>query len=159
MDFDTAFTKLLGHEGAYSNHPNDPGGETMWGITIAVARANGYTGAMRNMPVAVAKAIYRKDYWDRAKCDQLPAEVRFDMFDMAVNSGVGFAARTLQKAAGAVVDGVIGPNTIKAAAAIDPARLVARINGHRLELMANLPTWATFGKGWARRIAANLQSI
>lgn len=159
MNFDTAFTKLLGHEGAYSNHPNDPGGETMWGVTIAVARANGYTGAMRNMPVAVAKAIYRKEYWDRTKCDQLPAEVRFDVFDMAVNSGVGFAARTLQKAVGAVVDGVIGPNTIKAASVTDPARLVARINGHRLELMAGLPTWPTFGKGWARRIAANLQRV
>lgn len=159
MDFDTAFTKLLGHEGAYSNNPKDPGGETMWGVTIAVARDNGYLGKMAEMPVAVAKAIYRKEYWDRVKADQLPAEVRFDVFDMAVNSGVGFACRTLQKAAGVVTDGIIGPGTLAAVAKENPLRLVCRMNGHRLELMTGLNTWPTFGKGWARRVASNLQSV
>lgn len=59
-DFDNAFDTLLGHEGEYSDYPGDPGGQTMWGITIAVARAEGYVGAMRSLPVEKAKEIYRK---------------------------------------------------------------------------------------------------
>lgn len=156
MDFDTAFDRLIGHEGGYSNHPDDPGGETMWGVTARVARANGYTGPMRDMPRSTAKAIYRKLYWDAVKADQLPEAVRFDVFDGAVNSGVSQSAKWLQRAAGVVDDGVIGPKTIAAASAVGPI-IAARYNGHRLEFMANLPTWGSFGKGWARRIASNLK--
>lgn len=156
MDFDKAFDRLIGHEGRYSNHPADPGGETMWGVTARVARANGYTGPMRDMPRSTAKAIYRRLYWDAVKADQLPESVRFDVFDGAVNSGVSQSAKWLQRAAGVVDDGVIGPKTIAAASAVGPV-IVARYNGHRLEFMASLSTWSSFGKGWARRIASNLK--
>ena len=88
MNFDQAFEKLIGHEGRYSNHPADKGGETMWGITEAVARAHGYVGAMEELTQWQAGAIYRASYWTPLKADQLPAEVRFDVFDGAVNSGV-----------------------------------------------------------------------
>ena len=57
-NFNRAFTELLGNEGGYSNNPNDPGGETNWGITLAVARANGYVGAMKDMDQSFAKRIY-----------------------------------------------------------------------------------------------------
>lgn len=93
MDFDQAFDRLIGHEGGYANHPSDPGGETMWGVTARVARANGYQGDMRALPRDLAKAIYRKAYWTPVKADQLPEGVRFDVFDAAVNSGVGQAAK------------------------------------------------------------------
>lgn len=156
MDFDKAFDRLIGHEGGYSNHPADPGGETMWGVTARVARANGYTGPMKDMPRSTAKSIYRKLYWDAVKADQLPETVRFDVFDGAVNSGVSQSAKWLQRAAGVVDDGVIGPKTIAAASAVGPV-ITARYNGHRLEFMASLPTWSSFGKGWARRIASNLK--
>jgi len=155
MDFDTAFERLIGHEGGYSFHPSDPGGETMWGVTARVARANGYTGDMRSLPVEAAKAIYRRLYWDAVKADQLPSSVRFDVFDAAVNSGVGQAAKWLQRAAGVADDGVIGPATLAAAAGAGPT-LAPRFNGYRLQFMADLPTWPSFGRGWARRIASNL---
>lgn len=158
MDFDTAFTQLLGHEGSYSNHPSDPGGETMWGIIKTVAVENGYNGPMRDMPVDVAKAIYRKQYWVPAKCDQLPPILRYPVFDAAVNSGVGQAAKWLQRAARVDVDGVIGPKTLAAVALMDPNLLYRRIMGQRLRLMTDLKHWDAFGKGWARRVAALLEA-
>lgn len=156
MNFDQAFDRLLGHEGGYSNNPADPGGETMWGVTLRVARANGYQGPMRDLPRDTAKAIYRKLYWDAVKADQLPDTVRFDMFDGAVNSGVSQSIKWLQRAAGVADDGSIGPQTLAAVAAAG-AGISAKFNGQRLEFMADLPTWSSFGRGWARRIASNLQ--
>lgn len=155
MNFDTAFHKLLGHEGGYVNHPQDPGGETNWGITVAVARENGYQGPMRELPLDVAKAIYRKRYWDAVRADELPAELRYPMFDAAVNSGPGQAIRWLQRALGVADDGKLGPITLAAAAQAQD--LSRKLLGQRLEFMTNLSTWPAFGKGWARRIAALLQ--
>ena len=157
MNFDEAFTKLLGHEGGYSNHPADKGGETMWGITIAVARADGYKGAMRNMPVDFAKGVYKRSYWDAVHADKLPAKARYAVFDAAVNSGVSRAKKWLQQALGVAQDGQIGAKTLAAAAAIDGGVLLARYMGIRLEFMASLSTWSSFGKGWARRVASLLQ--
>lgn len=158
MKFDEAFDRLLGHEGLYSNNPADPGGETMWGVTARVARADGYLGEMRDLPRERAKSIYRRLYWDAVRADQLPAAVRFDVFDGAVNSGVVQSIKWLQRAAGAADDGILGPKSMAAASAAGPA-LAARYNGHRLLFLADRPTWGSFGRGWARRIAANLQKV
>lgn len=70
LSFDQIFDRCMGHEGGYVNHPKDLGGETNWGVTIGTARANGYIGAMRSMTRLQAKEIYRKAFWQRAKCDQ-----------------------------------------------------------------------------------------
>ena len=157
MNFDQAFQKLLGHEGGYTNNPSDPGGATNWGVTQAVARANGYAGDMRDFMPAQAKAIYKRLYWDAVRADELPDSVRFDVFDAAVNSGVGQAVRWLQRAVGAEADGVIGPATIAAAAAEPLA--AQKFNGYRLMMMADLKTWSVFGRGWAKRIATNLIGV
>lgn len=154
--FDKAFTLLLGHEGSYSNHPNDPGGETMWGVTKAVAIENGYTGPMADMSVNVAKMIYRKKYW-LDTFDELPYPVAFNLFDAAVNSGVGQAVRWLQRSLGVADDGKFGPVTLAAAKVADPMTLIAKFNAKRLLFITNLSTWPTFGKGWTRRIASNLE--
>lgn len=159
MKFEQAFTKLLGHEGGYSNNPSDTGGETMWGVTIAVARANGYTGTMRALPQSVAMAIYKKDYWDAVQADNLPDAARYAVFDAAVNSGVRQSAKWLQQALGVNQDGVIGKQTIAAAQAFDGRELAAKMLGARLQFMTNIPSWPTFGKGWARRIAALLSEV
>jgi len=156
MTFDACFTRLLGHEGGYSNHPDDPGGATNWGITEAVARANGYSGDMRKLTQTQARQIYRKLYWDPPGIINLPPELHFDVFDGAVNSGPTQAVKWLQRAIGVVDDGVIGQKTLHACSLIPPAIILARYNGHRLHFMTNLKTWPTFGKGWARRIAVNL---
>jgi lysozyme family protein len=153
MKFDDAFTKLLGHEGAYSNHSADPGGETMFGITIAVARANGYTGPMRQLPQTEAKRIYKALYWDKVQADALPDRVRYAVFDAAVNSGPGQAVRWLQRALGLADDGHIGPVTIAYVKQADHEALTRKMLAQRLRFMTNLTTWSSFSRGWARRIA------
>lgn len=157
MNFDQAFHTLLGHEGGYSNDPADPGGETMWGVTEEVARKSGYQGAMRDLPVELAKSIYRAKYWDAVRAAELPSAVRYSMFDAAVNSGPGQAIRWLQRALGVADDGKLGPITLAAAAQAPADALARKMLGQRLEFMTNLSTWPTFGRGWARRIAALLQ--
>lgn len=156
MNFDQAFDKLLGHEGGYVNHPDDPGGATRWGVTERVARASGYRGDMREFPVDFAKRIARTAYWDAVHADDMPASVRFDLFDTAYNSGVHRAVVLLQRAAGATGDGVIGPKTMAAVRACNPEALAARFNGHRLDFLNDLKTWPAFGRGWTQRVAENL---
>ena len=153
MDFDQAFTTLLGHEGGYSNHPADPGGQTRYGITEAVAREAGYRGDMRELPIDLAKRIYKARYWDAVRAEELPEAVRYAVFDAAVNSGPRQAIRWLQRAVGVTDDGIIGPRTLAAVRAADPERLLRLVLAQRLRFMTDLPTWPTFGRGWARRIA------
>ncbi|VVE31802.1 hypothetical protein PEP31012_03716 [Pandoraea eparura] len=152
--FDEAFDALIGNEGAYSNNPKDPGGETMWGITARVARASGYSGPMKDLPRDTAKAIAKKLYWDPLRLDELDARVAFQIFDANYNGG--HPVIWMQGAAGAKVDGLIGPQTIAAVQATDPLRFMMRWNSLRLTYFTSLKTWLDFGKGWARRIASNL---
>lgn len=155
MDFDTAFDRLIAHEGGFVDHPSDPGGATNFGIS-----QRSYPGEdIRGMTLARAKAIYLRDFWGPAGCDAVPDASRFDLFDMAVNSGVSRAVKTLQRAVGEREDGIIGPRTLQAAQSMPAARLVARFNGVRLDYMAGLHNWPAFGRGWAKRIAANLQAV
>lgn len=157
MNFDSAFDLLMMHEGGYSNIKADPGGETMMGITSATAKANGYDGPMSALPVAVAKAIYRKQYWDTVKADSLPEVLKFHVFDAAVNSGTTQAIKWLQQVAGTAADGILGSQTLAAVSALNAAEAVSAYSGKRLEFMTKLKVWPVFGAGWARRIAANLQ--
>lgn len=157
MNFDTAFTALLKHEGLYSDHAADPGGKTMYGITEAVAREVGYRGDMRELPLDLAKRIYKDRYWDTVKAEQLPPAVRYVVFDAAVNSGPGQAAKWLQRALGVADDGVIGPRTLAAANAANPDALKMRMLGQRLRFMAGLSNWPAFSRGWAIRIASLME--
>jgi lysozyme family protein len=154
MNFDAAFDKLLKHEGGYSDHAADPGGKTRYGITEAVARAAGYQGDMRDLPLDLAKQIYKDKYW----VDALPSDVRYVVFDAAVNSGPAQAAKWLQRACGVIDDGVIGPQTIQAAFTLNPDGLKRKMLAQRLRFMAGLSTWPNFGRGWARRIADLLEN-
>lgn len=153
MDFDQAFDILLKHEGGFSDHPADPGGETRFGITEAVAREVGYRGDMRELPMDLAKRIYKDRYWGAVRAEELPEAIRYAVFDAAVNSGPRQAIRWLQRAVGAKDDGIIGPQTLAAVRAADPERVLRRILAQRLRFMAGLPNWPSFGRGWARRIA------
>ena len=157
MNFDTCFAKLLGHEGDYSDHHDDPGGRTRFGITEAVARRAGYRGDMRELPLDLAKRIYREEYWNAVRADELPAGIRLVMFDAAVNSGVGQAIRWLQRAVGAVDDGVLGPKTMASLGALSADGVRMRLLAQRLRFMASLPGWPAFGRGWARRICDLLE--
>lgn len=152
MNFDDSFEKLIGHEGGYVNNPNDNGGETKYGISKRAYPLEDIT----NLTLERAKAIYFKDYWGAAGCDSAPDCIKFDLFDMAVNSGVSAAIKVLQRTVGTFPDGVIGVVTLQAINSMPAIRLTARFNGARLAFMADLADFAVFGRGWARRIAANL---
>jgi lysozyme family protein len=152
MNFDTAFGKLLGHEGDFSDHPDDPGGKTRFGVTEAVAREVGYKGDMRELSLDLAKRIYRDRYWNAVRADELPAGIRYAMFDAAVNSGPGQAVRWLQRAVGVPDDGALGPRTLAAAGALSADAVRMKLLAQRLRFMSNLPNWPAFSRGWARRI-------
>ena len=126
--FNDCFDKLILIEGGYSDQPNDAGGKTKYGITEAVARANGYLGDMKDLALDMARAIYRAQYWNTNQLDKVSAmapTIADKMFDIGVNCGVGVAGQCLQRALNAfnrhgrdyadmLVDGVIGPMTIAA---------------------------------------------
>lgn len=153
MNFDQAFAVLIGHEGDFSDHPDDPGGKTRYGVTEAIAREVGYRGDMRELPLELAKRIYQERYWKTVRADELPATVRYVMFDAAVNSGPAQAIKWLQRAVNVQDDGIIGPRTLAATAAVDSQRLKAVIIAQRLRFMTDLRNWNSFSRGWARRIA------
>lgn len=153
MEFNRAFDLVIKHEGGYVDHPSDPGGATRYGVTERVARANGHTGSMRDLPLAFAREIYRRLYWDAVRADSLPPEIRFHVFDAAINSGPTQAVKWLQQAAGVAVDGKLGPQTLGAAGRVTPAKYSAL----RLRFMTSLTSWQAFGRGWARRICDNLE--
>lgn len=152
--FDDAWAAVLGVEKGYSNDPRDPGGATMYGVTERVARANGYQGDMRNLPLDQAKRIAKSQYWDLYQCDQFSPAIAFQIFDAAYNGG--HPAQWLQQAAGTVVDGNIGAKTIAAVRSMNPDSVILRFLSYRLSYMASLGAWESFGKGWARRIASNM---
>jgi lysozyme family protein len=153
MTFDECFAALSQHEGDYVDHPNDPGGETRFGVTEGVARAAGFQGDMRELPLDLARQIYRERFWDAVRADELPAEVRYLAFDAAVASGVRQSTLWLQRALKVADDGVIGPKTLAAAQAADPQLLKARLLAQRLRFMAGLTNWPSFSRGWSRRMA------
>lgn len=154
------FNRLMKHEGGYVNHPRDPGGETMWGVTKRVAVAHGYTGPMRQLPKATAERIFEKSYFNAVGGGLLDPLVSWQVTDAAYNHGNKQAVKFLQRAAGLTgnaVDGLIGPRTLAAVNAKDKNDVAMLFLAERLEFFTNLSTWITFGKGWARRVATNLR--
>lgn len=126
--FDDCFEQVVGIEGKYSNNPDDSGGETMYGITVQVARAFGYKHAMKDMPLSVAKVIYKQRYWDVLKLDEVSKysnRLCEELFDTGVNQGVGQAGKFLQRSLNVLnrrqkdyadigVDGAVGRLTLYA---------------------------------------------
>jgi len=155
MNFDSAFDALISHEGGLVNNPNDKGGLTKYGIS----QRSYPTLDIAALTLPEVRRLYKRDFWDRAQCDKLPPGVAFDLFDCAVNSGIGQAVRFLQRAVGVADDGNIGPITLAAVARHEPEAIQARYSGHRLDFMTRLSTWDVFGRGWSRRIAENLKKV
>ncbi len=146
--FETAFIHTVGVEGKYSDHPSDPGGRTMYGITERVARAHGYMGDMRNLPLSKAKEIYKTAYWDAIQLDKvcvIAEDLAHEMFDTGVNMGAAKAVEFLQIALNSFnrqgkdypdlkEDGQIGPATLKALSEF--ARVRANYDGLSVLLKA-----------------------
>lgn len=155
-NFAEALQALLKHEGGYVNHPADPGGMTNLGVTKKVWEE--WVGhevdekAMRALTPEIVGPMYKAKYWDKIKGDDLPAGVDYAVFDAAVNSGPGRAAKWLQACVGVEPDGGIGPKTLAAVAGFATADLVEDYNKRRLSFLMDLQHWDTFGKGWSRRV-------
>ena len=153
MTFEDVFDRLIGHEGGYINDPADPGGETNWGIS-----KRSYPNVdIKALTREGAKAIYKRDFWDRLKMDTMFDGVAYQLFDFAVNSGIETAMRYLQRAVGVADDGHWGTQSTKAAAAMSESDIIMRLNAERLDFMTRLKNWTHAGRGWARRIAGNLR--
>jgi len=146
--FDYALAFVLGQEGGYSNNPNDPGGETNFGIS-----KRAYPDLdIASLTHEQAAAIYRRDYWERIKGDELPYAIALITFDSAVNCGVDRAVRWLQQATGAKQDGIIGPATIRAAEGQEWREVATRILTARNMHNVSLSQFSAFGVGWSRRL-------
>ncbi|MEG3162993.1 glycosyl hydrolase 108 family protein [Sphingomonas sp. PB2P19] len=128
MDSDDLIDAVIDREGGFVDHPADRGGATNWGVTEAVARANGYAGPMRALPRSTAVAIYRRLYWLKPGFDRVapraPA-IAAELFDTGINMGPAVATVFLQRALNALnrgatdypdiaLDGQVGPRLLAA---------------------------------------------
>ncbi|MFK0687999.1 glycoside hydrolase family 108 protein [Mesorhizobium sp. IMUNJ 23033] len=157
-NFARALALVLKSEGGWSDHPSDPGGATMKGVTLAnfrrYVKADATKNDLRHITDAQVATVYRRFYWDAVAGAELPDGVDYATFDFAVNSGPSRAAKYLQGVLGVIQDGRIGPATIKAAGARPAAQTVNALCDARLAFLKRLSTWGTFGKGWNSRVSS-----
>jgi lysozyme family protein len=155
-NFKKALMHVLVHEGGWADHPRDPGGATMKGVTLATYQRHfgedKNKDDLRNITDEELEQIYRSGYWRKCRCDELPTGVDYALFDAAVNSGPGRGAKWLQAAVGAKQDGGIGPKTLSRVKEHDPLEVIGVMCDRRLTFLRSLSTWSTFGKGWERRV-------
>lgn len=157
MNFDNAVELILKHEGGYVDHPDDPGGETNYGIS-----KRAYPDLdIANLSKHDAAVIYKEDYWDRVCGDDLPYPLALLTFDAAVNSGVKRASKWLQYPVNASpIDGVVGPLTVESAHVAygkSPHSVVVQTAHQRQQFVRSLLTYKSFGNGWERRITETLE--
>jgi len=148
MQFCEAVEIILKHEGGYVNDPNDPGGETKYGIS---KRAYPKTN-IKKLTKNDAREIYKRDYWDKIKADKLPAEIRLAAFDFAVNSGVYRSISLMQKIVKVKRDGVLGPKTLREISLSNSAKLAERFLKERTYFYFRNKNFSIYGKGWMKRL-------
>ncbi|MGZ3377997.1 MAG: glycoside hydrolase family 108 protein [Phenylobacterium sp.] len=154
--FTDCLPRVLQDEGGFVEDPQDPGGATNLGVTLAtLSHWLGHPATIDDVkaltPATVAP-IYEASYWRAAACDQLPMGVDYMVFDMAVNSGPGRAVKFLQQAVGVPDDGAIGPRTLAAVAGLEGADILQKISGLREAFYRGLSTFPRFGRGWLARL-------
>jgi lysozyme family protein len=166
-DFTRCMPVILQYEGGWSNHPRDPGGVTLEGVIQRVYDGYRDRKGRTRQPLAPAmrgtrawiterNEIFRLQYWNAIRGDDLPAGIDLFLFDCAVNSGPFQAVKWLQRALRLNdVDGHLGEGTLAALKAHeDHDAVIADMASRRLGMLQNLTTWDAFGKGWAGRVAS-----
>lgn len=164
LTFEQAFERLIGHEGKFTDDPNDRGNWTTGIIGKGILKGTKYgISAMtypdldiKNITLDQAKTIYRRDWWDKLNADNLDTAIVFQVWDFAINAGMGTAKRKLQKSVGMAEDGIIGPLTLKAIQKADLNDLLLKFNAERLNHYTSLSTWPRYGRTWTRRVAQQL---
>jgi len=165
LTFEDAFKRLINIEQGYTNDPNDNGNWTggvkgrgvLRGTKYGIA-ANTYPDVdIKGLTLAQAKEIYRRDWWLKLGADELPSSIVFQVWDFAVNAGMGTAKRLLQRAAGVAEDGVMGPVSIAAVNKCNENDILLKYNAYKIRHYTSLSNlWASYGKGWMNRTADNL---
>jgi lysozyme family protein len=150
MDFKKCVGIVIEREGGDKvvNDPDDPGGLTRFGIS----KASYPELDIANLTREDAERIYRRDYWDKLRCDELPETIRLFLFDSAVNQGCFGAVKTLQRSLGVQADGVIGPQTLGAMKRMDAKELVSSFMTERALAYSRMKGFDKYGKGWYRRL-------
>jgi len=155
QNFEECMARLLEHEGGYVWHAQDPGGETNFGVTRAVYEQyvgrQVMNGEMEGLTHDDVYPIYKENYWDAVRGDDLPSGVDWSTFDWAVNSGKSRASKALQRIVGVEADGGIGPLTLQRVAEVDPEEIIKQMHYVRDKFYRSLDTFEVFGKGWVRR--------
>lgn len=155
MNFEPAIERSLQHEGEYSNDPQDPGGETQWGISKRSYRDVDIKALTREG----AKAIYERDFWRPVVSTVTDDALQYQLLDAAINHGMGNAVRFLQRAVRVADDGHWGPVSLAAMRAMDIHDVHLRFSSERGEFWAKLSTWPRFGRGWMLRMVENLRYL
>jgi len=161
-NWESAFAHVIQSEGGYVNDPHDKGGETNLGVTrIAWGEYLGRAimdGEMHALTVEAVKPFYKRQYWDRCRCDDLPAGVDYAVFDFAVNAGTGMAAKFLQRAVDTKDDGAIGAGTLAATSNHQPSQVLERFSDQKEAfyqgIVSRHPEQSKFLKGWLSRVEA-----
>lgn len=156
-NFRESLAAVLVHEGGYSNHPKDPGGATMKGVTQRVYDAYRRSNrqeirSVRNITDSELEAIYYQQYWMACKADNLASGLDYAVFDYAVNSGPSRAIKHLQEVLGVKQDGIMGNVTLAAAASASTSNVIIALCERRMRFLKGLTTWDTFGNGWTNRV-------
>jgi lysozyme family protein len=152
--------KTLGYEGGYSDDPNDPGNWTgcapgageLKGTMKGISACSYPDEDIANLTDDHIAEIYRQDYWDVVKGDDLPAGLDLCTFDGGVNSGPARGLQWTQEATGAAPDGVCGPETIACCQAAEPHAAIDAACDARLAFLRTLDTWPRYGEGWTNRV-------
>ena len=161
-NFDLSFGQVLKSEGGYVWDKDDAGGETNFGVTKQawseyLSRPI-EDGEMKALTIDAVKPFYKKMYWDKLCCDDLPQGVDYAVFDFGVNAGTSRSAKFLQRAVGAVPDGAIGPATLGKVKAMDSDALLKAFSNQKNafynSIVENNPTQSKFLKGWLNRVAS-----
>ena len=146
--WDSAFRLLLENEGGLVDDKNDSGGITKYGIS-----KKAYPNLdIPSLTLWQAQDIYRRDYWERCKCDNIPDALSVAVFDFAVNSGIKTAIKKLQIALGVTADGIIGNQTVGACNRLPVKKVLEDYMDLRLDYLMSLPKWKYYGNGWGSRV-------
>jgi len=158
-NFKQALQCLLKSEGGFVNHPQDPGGMTNCGVTCktwaeycnkSIAQIS--EAEMRSLNAEKVSQLYKENYWDVCKCDDLPAGIDYMVFDFGVNAGCARSKKILQRSLGVAEDGVIGANTLKALNSININSAINAFSLEKEKFYRSLKNFPAFGKGWLNRI-------
>jgi lysozyme family protein len=155
-NWDKSFDLVIVNEGGFVNNRKDPGGATNWGCTQAVwEKYVGHSVTVDDMKALTkedVKPLYKRNYWDALHGDAIPSGFDYCLFDCGINSGVGRSAKFIQEIVGVAPDGAIGNNTVTAINLINTVTLINEFCDKRQAFLESLPTFATFGKGWTKRV-------